>query len=94
MDWPAYYPNFKKPEAEESSATEEVKSVGTLTKNVEIADIGCGFGGLLVALAPKLPDSLILGILLPSTTISLSNNRQEWKSALKSPNSFRNESRL
>lgn len=28
---------------------------------VEIADIGCGFGGLLVALAPKFPDTLLLG---------------------------------
>jgi len=32
-----------------------------LTKDVEVADIGCGFGGLLVALAPKLPDTLMLG---------------------------------
>lgn len=29
---------------------------------VEIADIGCGFGGLLVALAPHFPESLILGM--------------------------------
>ena len=29
---------------------------------VDVADIGCGFGGLLVALAPKLPESLILGM--------------------------------
>jgi tRNA (guanine-N7-)-methyltransferase len=32
-----------------------------ISKPVEIADIGCGFGGLLFALAPRLPDSLILG---------------------------------
>jgi tRNA (guanine-N7-)-methyltransferase len=31
-------------------------------KPVEIADIGCGFGGLLVALAPRLPDTLMLGL--------------------------------
>lgn len=31
-------------------------------RRVEIADIGCGFGGLLVALAPHFPDSLILGL--------------------------------
>lgn len=31
-------------------------------RNVEIADIGCGFGGLLVALAPHFPESLILGM--------------------------------
>jgi tRNA G46 methylase TrmB len=30
-------------------------------KTVEIADIGCGFGGLLFALAPRFPETLILG---------------------------------
>ena len=32
-----------------------------LTKDVEVVDIGCGFGGLLVALAPVMPDKLMLG---------------------------------
>ena len=32
-----------------------------LTQDVEIADVGCGFGGLLVGLAPLFPDKLILG---------------------------------
>ena len=32
------------------------------TKQVEIADIGCGYGGLIFALSPKLPDKLILGL--------------------------------
>jgi len=40
------------------------KSVSPLTQDVEIADIGCGFGGLLIALAPRLPKTLILGTLL------------------------------
>lgn len=31
-------------------------------RQVEIADVGCGFGGLLVALAPHFPESLILGM--------------------------------
>jgi hypothetical protein len=30
-------------------------------KQVEIADIGCGFGGLLFALGPRFPETLILG---------------------------------
>jgi hypothetical protein len=34
--------------------------VGT-GKAPEFADIGCGFGGLLIALAPLFPDTLILG---------------------------------
>ena len=33
-----------------------------LTQPVEIADIGCGFGGLLVALSPLMPSSLIIGM--------------------------------
>lgn len=33
-----------------------------MTKDIEVADIGCGFGGLLVALSPALPDTLILGL--------------------------------
>ena len=31
-------------------------------RKIEIADIGCGFGGLLMALAPHFPESLILGM--------------------------------
>ena len=31
-------------------------------KKVTIADIGCGFGGLLFALAPLFPEQLILGM--------------------------------
>ena len=31
-------------------------------KDVEIADIGCGFGGLLFALGPRFPEQLILGM--------------------------------
>jgi len=30
-------------------------------KTPEFADIGCGFGGLLIALAPLFPDTLMLG---------------------------------
>jgi tRNA (guanine-N7-)-methyltransferase len=30
--------------------------------NVEFADIGCGYGGLLIALAPLFPDNLMLGM--------------------------------
>jgi tRNA G46 methylase TrmB len=53
MDWSPYYPAFVPDGAPEGSRK--------LSKDVEVADIGCGFGGLLVALAPKLPDTLLLG---------------------------------
>ncbi len=68
MDWPSHYPAFAQAadEAEKtgtdiSSAAEAEKTFKPLTKDVEIADIGCGFGGLLVALAPLMPDTLLLG---------------------------------
>ncbi|GAB7366052.1 hypothetical protein MBLNU230_g7621t1 [Neophaeotheca triangularis] len=38
-----------------------------LSKQVEIADIGCGFGGLLFALAPRMPETLLLGLEIRSS---------------------------
>jgi tRNA (guanine-N7-)-methyltransferase len=49
-------------EKPEDAQVEEVPRPKRMTKEVEVADIGCGFGGLLVALAPALPDTLILGM--------------------------------
>ncbi|QOU22516.1 tRNA (guanine-N(7)-)-methyltransferase (tRNA(m7G46)-methyltransferase) [Brettanomyces bruxellensis] len=49
MDWTKLYPYYK---------TQD----GKISKQVEIADIGCGFGGLTVALATQYPESLILGM--------------------------------
>lgn len=49
MNWTKYYPD----------------KVGKDTKNqpiVEFADIGCGYGGLLVTLSPLFPDKLMLGM--------------------------------
>lgn len=62
MDWASCYPAYKAPISEEKSAATDLQSSGPITKDVEVADIGCGFGGLLVALAPKMPDTLLLGI--------------------------------
>lgn len=61
MDWTQLYPAFVAQEA-----NQEPGAINKLTQDVEVADIGCGFGGLLVALAPKLPNSLLLGMLLES----------------------------
>ncbi|KAG0649566.1 RNA methyltransferase [Hyphodiscus hymeniophilus] len=55
MDWSLLYPAFVEPAAEPGSTSK-------LTQDVEVADIGCGFGGLLIALAPKLPKTLLLGM--------------------------------
>lgn len=66
MDWSSYYPAFvTTPEEDQANPRTDI-DIGRarpLKKNVEVADIGCGFGGLLVALAPVLPDTLLLGML-------------------------------
>jgi len=67
MDWAAHYPHFaSEAPTPASKSAERSDTVGskdpTIPKSVEIADIGCGFGGLLFALAPKMPDTLILGM--------------------------------
>ncbi|XP_039972481.1 tRNA (guanine-N(7)-)-methyltransferase isoform X2 [Xiphias gladius] len=51
MDWSTLYPDFftRNPSEKE-------------TPRVEFADIGCGYGGLLVELSPLFPDKLILGL--------------------------------
>ncbi|KAI4460388.1 3-deoxy-d-manno-octulosonic-acid transferase/trna guanine-n 7 - -methyltransferase [Holotrichia oblita] len=47
MDWSKFYPE---------------KCNGTDKATVEFADIGCGYGGLLITLSPLFPDKLILGM--------------------------------
>jgi len=57
MDWSSHFPaHFPPP----SSPSNVVLPGGK--KAVEVADIGCGFGGLIVSLAPKLPETLMLGL--------------------------------
>ena len=58
MDWSSYYPSLVDPNAKNNSEGQSKP----LTKPVTIADIGCGFGGLLVALSPLLPEEVILGL--------------------------------
>src|SRR5688500_15506732 len=71
MDWSSLYPHYvvDEPQGQKSPALEaatgqELAPVQPtrLTQDVEVADIGCGFGGLLVALAPTMPETLILGL--------------------------------
>lgn len=46
---------------EKGQVVKAVVKTKRLTKDVEVADIGCGFGGLLMALSPSMPDTLCLG---------------------------------
>ncbi|KZF26384.1 putative t-RNA methyltransferase [Xylona heveae TC161] len=68
MDWSEYYPAFVQSQQASAAAPSEELSSGvtsttnSMTKRVEVADIGCGFGGLLVALAPRMPDTLLVGM--------------------------------
>ncbi|WWC85224.1 tRNA (guanine-N(7)-)-methyltransferase [Kwoniella dendrophila CBS 6074] len=57
MDWSFYYPKYF------SNPDQQVEPLeGQNVKKVEWADVGCGFGGLLMALAPMFPDTLMLGM--------------------------------
>ena len=80
MDWASLYPAYAKRQKQEmgeaqddaKERVEEEREAKAVTRNVEIADIGCGFGGLLFALAPMFPDTLMLGMSTSkkSTTVS------------------------
>ncbi|KAL1607757.1 tRNA (guanine-N(7)-)-methyltransferase (tRNA(m7G46)-methyltransferase) [Paraconiothyrium brasiliense] len=75
MDWANLYPAYavkklaqgEKEKVDESRGDgqvaneEEQKQARAITKDVEIADIGCGFGGLLFALSTAFPDTLSIG---------------------------------
>ncbi len=67
MDWSSYYPAFTAPIKDVPVSVDQhlvntgLSDIRPLVKDVEVADIGCGFGGLLVALGPRLPDKLLLG---------------------------------
>ncbi|GAA93878.1 uncharacterized protein L969DRAFT_84675 [Mixia osmundae IAM 14324] len=55
MDWSKHYPAFFPAMPDEGARA-------SASRSVEFADIGCGFGGLLMDLAPLYPDTLMLGM--------------------------------
>ncbi len=77
-------------------SAEITKTVRPLRQDVEVADIGCGFGGLLVALAPKLPNTLLLGMFPHngSGLFEVNGYLQAWRFERKLQNTFKKESRL
>ncbi|KAJ5107895.1 tRNA (guanine-N(7)-)-methyltransferase [Penicillium angulare] len=58
MDWSPHYPAYINPDPTQKTLSGTPK----LLKDVEVVDIGCGFGGLLVGLSPILPDTLMVGM--------------------------------
>ncbi|QPC72386.1 hypothetical protein HYE68_003138 [Fusarium pseudograminearum] len=79
MDWSPYFPHYV-----QEGTSEDSSKPPRLTKDVEIVDIGCGFGGLTVALAPKMPDTLTLGLEIRT---QVAGYVQERIKALRSQNS-------
>ena len=89
MDWSSHYPAFfatsdKAASRDETDDTEGATALSTtqvtarLTPTAPhptIADVGCGFGGLLIALAPLLPNDLMLGLELRSQVLSYVHSR-------------------
>ena len=61
MDWSHHFPKFYPPRTEGEEKMDVDNSPTTPRNRVEFADIGCGFGGLLTALAPMFPETLMLG---------------------------------
>jgi len=57
MDWSFHFPQHFEPRHLTEENLERL-----MPKRVEFADIGCGFGGLLITLAPLYPDTLMLGM--------------------------------
>ncbi|CAG8434728.1 2224_t:CDS:2 [Funneliformis mosseae] len=63
MDWSRHYPEFftlKNDNNDQVSSTQQ--NPPSIQKKVEFADLGCGYGGLLVALSTVFPDTLMLGM--------------------------------
>ncbi|GFZ46442.1 tRNA (guanine46-N7)-methyltransferase [Saitozyma sp. JCM 24511] len=71
MDWSIHYPAYFPPS---SASSTDIES-GSSGKQVEWADVGCGFGGLLMDLAPKFPDILMLGMEIRVAVSSYVNDR-------------------
>lgn len=57
MDWTPHFPAFVDPDP----SNVNLSGARKLWKDVEVVDIGCGYGGLLIGLAPLLPETLMLG---------------------------------
>ncbi|XP_034949578.1 tRNA (guanine-N(7)-)-methyltransferase [Chelonus insularis] len=80
VDWNSLYPYF-------FSHSENDKCLSN--KQVEFADIGCGYGGLLVSLSPMFPESLILGM---EIRVKVSDYVMDRIAALRTqnPNQYQN----
>jgi tRNA (guanine-N7-)-methyltransferase len=86
MDWHAYYPTFFN-----APAAPGLGSTPSGTERVEFADIGCGFGGLTIALAELFPTKVVLGMEIRHQVTAYVRDRIAALRLLK-PGSFQNAS--
>lgn len=62
MDWHQYYPKYFSSKEQRDEYDGSKDELGSSRPQVEFADIGCGYGGLLVSLSPLFPNTLMLGM--------------------------------
>uniref|UniRef100_A0A2K6Q1K1 tRNA (guanine-N(7)-)-methyltransferase n=1 Tax=Rhinopithecus roxellana TaxID=61622 RepID=A0A2K6Q1K1_RHIRO len=81
MDLSELYPEFFAPLTQNQSHDDpKGKREKRAQAQVEFADTGCGYGGLLVELSPLFPDTLILGL---EIWVKVSDYVQDWIRALR-----------
>lgn len=85
MDWSIYYPEFFKALSRNDKHDDDtdVMDVSKAKQKVEFADIGCGYGGLLVDLSQIFPDKLMLGM---EIRVKVSDYVQDRIKALREQN--------
>ncbi|OJJ49366.1 hypothetical protein ASPZODRAFT_150262 [Penicilliopsis zonata CBS 506.65] len=87
MDWASHFPAYIDPDTSKANINGERR----LVRDVEVVDIGCGFGGLLVGLAPVLPQTLILGMEIRISVLEYVTTRiqalRTQQAQLKTPSS-------
>ncbi|XP_048347808.1 tRNA (guanine-N(7)-)-methyltransferase isoform X2 [Sphaerodactylus townsendi] len=62
MDWSELYPEFFTLLNSRHDDSKDMEEGAKPSCQVEFADVGCGYGGLLVALSPLFPNTLMLGL--------------------------------
>ncbi len=81
FDWRGIYPLADAPEEFHLFTDNELSQPLPAKKCVSVLDIGCGYGGLSIALAPLLPETWILGIeIRPLVTEFLSKRIEALRS--------------
>ncbi|XP_043703306.1 tRNA (guanine-N(7)-)-methyltransferase [Telopea speciosissima] len=63
LHYPHFFPSYKiNNDNDDVTSTDQAPSLGVCSKKIQFADIGCGFGGLLVNLATLFPETLMIGM--------------------------------